>query len=420
MIEILKSIRCIIKSAIILIINLIVYVITIIIPKDKKTIIVGGWFGDRFADNTRYFVLDLVDRKDYKTYFIVSDEKLYNEIKTRVNCVKKKSLKSFVLHLRAKYHVIDQSEKSLLAALSVRATRINLWHGIPIKKIGNLTRIPRKNNFAEKLMVFNEKIDVLFRGYCRIGGWNSYYLLTPSKYDWDVLFSPCFSKLVKPLFAKYPRTDFVLNHKKKSNILLANEKKYLEQIKKEKSNNKKIILYVPTFRDKASTKLLGTENDEEISKYIELLNNNNCVFVIKMHSADKTVLKECKNCIILSNECDISVFLPQADCLITDYSSVYFDYLVLNRPIIFYPYDYNYYSIDDRGLIVEYNSFTPGAKAFDYKEFYDTTKELINRGFLDNYQEERIKLAKKTTDLSLLSVIEIIDKGFNKYIEGEK
>ncbi len=413
--EIIKALRNICASIAKLVINSIIFLISLLIFKDKKMIIVGPWFGDRWADNSRYFMQDAQKQTKYKVYLIVKNKKLYNELNKSINCVYRYSLKSIYLHFRAKFHVVDQGDKSLIGFLSVRAIRINLWHGLPMKKLWDLAYRPPKNKFAAKLMQFNRKLNVFFNGFCSKGGWDNYYLLTPSLYDWENFLKICVNeKLVKPLFAKYPRTDYLKNYIDRNNIILSEEKKYLDLVKT-KAKEKKLVLYVPTFRDKSSTLILGTNNDNDINKYIELLNKNNCVLVIKMHSADMTILSKYDNCIILNNYCDISTFLPYMDCLITDYSSVFFDYLIFNRPIIFYPYDYDYYDNSDRGILPNYTVHTPGEMVYNFEELYTKTKVLIKNNFKDKKETMRKELLQKTIDSSFPSVLEAIDNLNKKY-----
>jgi CDP-glycerol glycerophosphotransferase (TagB/SpsB family) len=92
--------------------------------------------------------------------------------------------------------------------------------------------------------------------------------------------------------------------------------------------------------------------------------------------------------------------LDEIEILITDYSGVYFDFLLLNRPIIFYPYDYGYYKNSNRGFLLNYAKNTAGKKVYNIT---DLKKELLNILIgNDNYKKERIKMKKR----------------FFKYIDG--
>ena len=90
---------------------------------------------------------------------------------------------------------------------------------------------------------------------------------------------------------------------------------------------------------------------------------------------------------------DIYPFLTFTDFLITDYSSIYFDYLMLNREIIFIPYDFENYT-KNRELYFSYETITPGVK---YSNFTDFISHLSSIEKLD-YSKERVQLKKLLYD----------------------
>jgi CDP-glycerol glycerophosphotransferase len=87
---------------------------------------------------------------------------------------------------------------------------------------------------------------------------------------------------------------------------------------------------------------------------------------------------------------EIMDYLNCFDALITDYSSIYFDYLLLDRPIIFLPYDYEQYS-RDTGFTVPYDDFTPGHKPSTMKEFMSAIQESFDT---DRYKTERQRVSR--------------------------
>ena len=82
---------------------------------------------------------------------------------------------------------------------------------------------------------------------------------------------------------------------------------------------------------------------------------------------------------------DIYPIFEDIDILITDYSSIYFDYMLLDRPVAFYPYDYEDY-IKNRGLNLDYDSMTPGPKPHEFNKLLDDLSDLISD---DPYHQER-------------------------------
>jgi len=97
---------------------------------------------------------------------------------------------------------------------------------------------------------------------------------------------------------------------------------------------------------------------------------------------------------------DIYKILPSVDILITDYSSVLFDYLLLDRPIIFAPFDLEEYMEKTTDFYFEYDDVTPGYKAKDWDDIIKYLIILANGG--DIHRKERF----------------LISKLFNKYNDG--
>jgi CDP-glycerol glycerophosphotransferase (TagB/SpsB family) len=193
-----------------------------------------------------------------------------------------------------------------------------------------------------------------------------------------------------------PRNDFLFKSKGKENL-----KKIFDV------GNKKIVFFMPTFRkgyqgrndgNKNFNNLFGFEkfNEEEFLKFLKL---NNILFVAKIHPNEekffsKNIISKdnfhlLKNADLEKNNIDLYELMNGVDLLITDYSSIYFDYLLLDRPIIFTPIDLDYY-IKSRGLLLEpYNFWTPGPKALTQKELQN---EILHSLKKDEYIEERNKL----------------------------
>lgn len=397
-----------------LIMNSLVVLFTFFIPKNPRRVLIGLWRGNRFADNARYCYLEISKLENVEVNLVVNDKKLYKTLKEQnLNVVKKYSLKSIYLHVTSKYHIIDQDHKGLLGYLSVNAVRINLWHGIPIKKIWRLQLKDKKNKLAYIIERLNQTIRKWCKGYCSIGRWHIYDLLVPSQYDWDNLFSKCiFLNLVKPIFAKYPRVDYLQGNVE--NVLLDEEKEYIQKIEDLKKQKKKIFLYAPTFRDESDTLLLGLKTKEEIQDFIKYLADRNIVLVIKMHAVEKKKVEGIENCIVLDSKCDISIFMKLSDCLITDFSSVYFDYLILDKPIIFYPYDYEAYVSKDRGFMVDINDYIPGDRVYNIEDVKKLVDNLSKNNWQDEHAKDRKELKEKLWDDSYRTVGEYIGEKINK------
>ena len=133
------------------------------------------------------------------------------------------------------------------------------------------------------------------------------------------------------------------------------------------NNSKKNILYAPTFRDYDLDKNIINIPIKELSK----LKDYN--IIIRLHPLVRTkVDKSLFNLDNFINGCnypDVSDILAITDILITDYSSVFYEYMPKNSPIIFYPYDFDKYVALRGGFYVDYKKELPGPICYTEKEF---------------------------------------------------
>lgn len=385
-----KIMKSFIKQLINLICSIVIRILNVFFKKQKDIILIGGWFGQRFADNSKYLFLYLNENKiKYrlnKIIFVTRNKKIYNYIKNelRYETCMMYSLKSFYYHLVAKFYIIDQSpRKDLLGYLGINSIKINLWHGFPLKKIGYEKSIKK---------------------VIQLGNWQNAYLLTCSEFGSSILGEAfkCFKD--RRLKGMYPRNHYLLNCNK---YLDDREKSIIEKIEIAKKNKKKILMYLPTFRDKEKLKFLGVESEERIIKFFKFLQSNDYFLISKVHFAGTNIVGknrdniylQNKNFLNLDSDMDIYSILKEADILITDYSSVYFDYLYLDRDIVFYPYDLEYYKNNDRGLLFNYDEMTPGKKVYNIDELECVLQNLRYKRdeFKDKRKEILLKCFEKYT-----------------------
>lgn len=155
--------------------------------------------------------------------------------------------------------------------------------------------------------------------------------------------------------------------------------------------SQKIILYAPTFRKYASE--LELFNEEEWHSLNELMKRQNSIFIIKKHPADKSlkVPNGYSNIRDVTKKVeDIEVLLGKADVLITDYSSISTDYVLTNRPIVFYTYDSERYLTTDRTMYYDLNEILPGPFAQSYNQLFELLTDL-SWFYGENYQQKYSK-----------------------------
>lgn len=148
---------------------------------------------------------------------------------------------------------------------------------------------------------------------------------------------------------------------------------------------KRLVLYAPTFRD---NEVENPKMQLDIG-YLEKHTDENTVYLIKLHPfvASHYKAKDSKRCINVSTYEDINTLLFVSDVLITDYSSIIFEYSVLERPMIFYAYDLKTFSEDGRGFYEDYYSYVPGPVVIDTVE----VSEMLNAKEVSNEKVQQFK-----------------------------
>ena len=180
----------------------------------------------------------------------------------------------------------------------------------------------------------------------------------------------------------YPRNDIFFKDEDNLDLMFCDKQVY-EIVKN--NNYNKIILYMPTHREN-STKIAL-----DLNKLNKKLQEINSLFIIKLHpfvlEFYKHTYKELFSNIVFHNaNGDIYPLLKYVDVLVSDYSSIVYDFLLLNKPIIFYNYDIDEYK-KNVSLLFDYNEFSPGIKV-------ETQDELENSFLQENLyfkQREKIK-----------------------------
>ena len=373
--------------------------ISMLFPKDEKLFLFGSWFGTKYADNAKYLYEYIINnRKDIRPVWMTSDDSVFEELHKRgLPVCKSGTFKGFqyAIHAGAVFYCTHNQEDIGIweSHFIGRAISMNLWHGIPLKKImyddeyNNLRDHPVKNAIRDAILSIPLK--------------NSY--LCSSSPAITEIYQRAF-QMVKAhiLEAGQPRNDyFILPH---SNSL------------RSRYPNCKIIVYLPTHRNEGKTKI-DFDMIFELADLNHMLEENGAVLVIKKHPYhrnDPRLGSDYSRIVELTEEnFDTQELLDAADILVTDYSSCYIDYLFLDRPIIFYAYDYEKYMETDRQLYFDYDYATPGPKCKNYDEFRSELIMILDGE--DNYKDKRTEIGKlfygnNIGTLSSPRVIEAIDE----------
>ncbi len=253
-----------------------------------------------------------------------------------------------------------------------------LWHGIPLKAIGK-SEIESSVNMDEEKAKYLES---MYSGYD--------FVLTTSKFAADEIFSRVFFE-GEFVAAGYPRND-VLLRKPDAKDLLGSDPELLGSIRAHKRAGGKVAFFMPTFRDTGGD--VFTDSALDPVALNSLCKRHNLMLVLKFHPfVELGVEGLLSNLFMMQSHLDVYPLLAQSDFLITDYSSVYFDYLLTGRPVIFYTYDLEKYLSQDREFMLDFEKFSPGGKARDQAELFGMIERIAETGD-DGFGDARKNLAK--------------------------
>ena len=285
--------------------------------------------------------------------FVINDPELRNSLSSKYGkqyFIETESIQGIRQALSAGVWFTSAGLPAYGTGLHKKRLIINLWHGVPLKKIALLdpnlkkaARIYFKKIFSENytciLTTSHELIPLMARSFAvsedKIKVWGQ------------------------------PRNDGLFQKNDSREIL--------GQLFPDLPEYTKTVLYAPTFRDYGQVQLFPFKDFDQ--KQLEaFLEEKNMLLFIRTHVAEQGSAAPYlgKRIRFLGNEQaeDVTGILNIFDCLITDYSSIYIDYLLTDKPMIFLPYDRQQY-LDGRGMNFDYDDVTPGPKPETFNDFLD-------------------------------------------------
>lgn len=362
-----------------------------LIPK-KELIVFTGQSGIHYAHNTKA-VFEYLQKKttDFQFVWATNHNGVLNKVSSLYgtdSVVYIFSLKGILALLRAKAICLSHGFGDISnIRLSSKTKVIQLWHGTPLKKIGVLDR-SFDSNQKKKYVANSQCYDMV---------------ISCSKKEQKNL-AKCFSideNLVK--ITGLPRNDTLLKEKE---VSLLERYPFL---------NSKIILHAPTFRDTGKPVDYFPFPDVELERINQFLEINNAYLLLRGHINEGLIgdgSEKYKNRIISANQDkfeDVMELLKYVNVLITDYSSIYIDFLLLDRPVIFLPYDIDEYQ-QYRGFLYDYAAVTPGPKPKTLESFLEVLRKALNGDLGANYKEVKNQFHLYQDDKSSKRVFDEITK----------
>lgn len=267
---------------------------------------------------------------------------------------------------------------------------VNLWHGSGIKAHDYYDHALNPKH-AAKLRTFFQKVDLM----CVHSLDDRFRLSAQLNYDM--------------------RRSYVTGQARLDCIKFSDGKgKIIKLFGERMASYDKIVFFAPSFRANMSChsgKFISDNifrtDDFDDNKFGDFLKRNNAALVYKLHPVEQTAFKGRKfdmndDCYELTDEilfmADIryTELLNAFDAIISDYSSIVYDYLPLNRPIIYLIPDYNEYKNSKGFVFNNINYYMPGEKVFTFSELMNSIEEAFNNP--DKYKNERNNVIQQRFD----------------------
>lgn len=311
-----------------------VYWVSRLTPRSKNVWVFGAWFGDRYTDNSRHlfeFVAAHVD--DVQPVWLTRSAEIRDSLREAgYRAEVASSMRGYLVSMRAAAAFLVSSRWDVNRFCYVPHV-FNLWHGIPLKRI-----------MADDELHWREP-SPLIRTVL------PYYGQSPGG---DLFVSSLVERAIMARSFRTPEARVHVTGAPRNDSL-----KYQKRI-----SDKTVVLYAPTHRQEGALGSLGGLN-AVLHSVDKAFREANALLVVRAHyyQNESLNLSTCDSIVRyedLSLDPDVNTGLQAVDILVTDYSSIYFDFLLTGRPIVFFPYDLEQYLTADRGMNFAYDSVTPG------------------------------------------------------------
>ena len=336
-----------------------------LVPKRQSVWAFGAWQGKKFSDNPKFMYLYVSSLKQsgIKPVWITKDIELASELRNKgVVAYYYLSFRGIYYQVVASAVFVGHSITSDLSAMLIgyNSIRIQLWHGIPLKKIG----------FDDSIFTTKNTLPLRFP--------RLYPLLSNERYDVVIStgrlctdsFSTAFNVSKSTIMTTgFPRNDaFSFEAEKKDQLMPYR------------------VIYMPTFRGG-----LGDDFDlfEQFGFHLETVESKLVAEGIELHIRTHPVnkpplhlLKQLNRSLVIktSSVSDIYDEISTYDCLITDYSSIMFDFALSNKPILLAPFDLSNYLTKDRELYYPYSDISnPNNTCLDWPDLIEKLIKIKNK-----------------------------------------
>ncbi len=368
-----------------------------LIQVDDYTIYFESSTGRNYTGNPKFIYEELLKEGLGDKYTCVwSLVDLSTEIPGNPVKVKRPGFNYLYYSLKSKFWIYDSRHPQFFKK-NKKTKYIQTWHGTPLKKLAmDMDKLNMSGD--QDIEQYHENFRI------NTGKWD--YLISQNSFSSET-FRRAFDFKGEMLEIGYPRNDILVNENNEDKINSIKEKLGIVA-------DKKIILYAPTWRDdefyEQEKYKFATEMD---FKAMENELSEDYILIVKFHYLVKDKLNWDSDFIIECDESwDIQELYLISDILITDYSSVMFDYAILRRPMLFFTYDLDNYKENLRDFYFDIHT-VPGPLIKTNEELIKTIKELNMEDYereygqkYDEFQAKYNEFDKGTASKTIIDLIE--------------
>ena len=360
-----------------------IYLLSHFIPRNNKKWVFSSWEGNAYRGSNRYLYEYVSKNETIESIWITKNKQLYDELHDKdLNIKYGYSISGIYTLFTAKVIFVSHGLYDVIPCFTGGALIVCIGHvTFPMKNMSFIDNFS-KLNYMEKLKGYlrspydhiKPTYEVVASDYAKKA---AIFLQVENKNEYD---------RIMPI--GLPKSDFIINYLRKSReeIFEAVSAKNLPNM----AVKDKLILFLPTWREDKNFNLFAYGYKSKI--FDEILSRNDAFMIVNFHPFDEFVrLNKMSKmgdriCVTSYSSDEVVRLLCATDVFITDYSSLFSDYLLLDRPIIFCKFSHDKY-IRERDLQISYEDL-PGKIVTNWNDLGVSLKEILSDG-RDLFKEER-------------------------------
>jgi CDP-glycerol glycerophosphotransferase (TagB/SpsB family) len=344
-----------------------------LLSRDDSLWVFGSRGGERFEGNTKYLFLHLQNEEGIRPVWISRSEKTVNELRAHgFEAYRADRFGGRLTTLRAGFVFVTGTMTDMPLWPTGGAKLVQLWHGVPLKRIA--ADAPSFEKFP-----IREQLRLLYT-------YRQFDALTLTAAELSDSFRSAFRIDPDLPATGYPRNDALVREIPGERI--GQEYAVLDDIDAES-----LLAYLPTYREGDSDPAANVD----FERLDAFLGEHDAAMFVKFHPFNDPGIDGDRfdRLSFLPPEFDVYPALREIDALVTDYSSIYFDFLLLDRPVAFYAYDRESYE-KNPGFALDYDAVTPGPVTETFDELLRALDGIFTEP--DTYTDDRERARRLAFD----------------------